>query len=212
MPGTVTRAEKRDANKAAHKLAHIVPPASPPIVEPAPTRAGARERNRGDKGPLAPREEARAAVAMDMFRAGRSYTEIARAVGASNSNVIKRYIRAIGKRLRESNEDALSEFLAREDARDLQIMTELLAVFLDEKTDPSDKAKLSDSINKVREAAVRRREKTGVLPREPDAEVFAPRSLVAAHGFDKVQRLALAMLDFRDRIPETRLLKEAEET
>ena len=155
------------------------------------------------------RSEPRAARAIAMLADGKSYSEIARALGASDLNVIKRYVRAVGKRLRETNEEALTDFLLAEDLRDRELLRELVRAFLDPGTNPADKAKLSDSITRIREASTRRREKVGALPRVAQEEAVDPMSLVQTHGFDKVQRLALAMLEWR---PKLKPPEEPEET
>ena len=173
----------------------------------APTRA--RARKGGEKGPLTPREEMRGVKALRLYGQGKGFAEIARLVGARNMNVVKRLVRAVGSRLRQQNDTMLEELLVREDARDEAIMGRLLEAFLVAETEPADLAKLADSMNRVREAKLRRLDRVGVLPRQVEKDAPGPASLVEVHGFDRVQRLAFALMEVRHTLgakPKEKLL------
>ena len=192
------------------KKAKVVEPKSTPdpptTTLDVPTRARARQG--GEHGPLTPREEGRAAEVLRLHGEGKRPAEISRLLGLRNMNLAKRYIRAVGRRLAEKNDDALQERLVRDSVLTERVLTRLLVAFEDPATEPADIAKLADSFNKTRDSELRRLDRIGVLPKRIEDVPQGPGSPVAQFGFRNVEQLALRILELTQG---RKVLQEADE-
>lgn len=165
-----------------------MPKKSPSVALDGPVRARAKRVD------ATIREE----QAIQVYREHLSYQAVAEAMGVSVRQA-KRWVRKAGKGLAEVNESAVLDLAVREEERDEAQFQEIWGTFSGEDVDPADKAKLSDSLVRLRDRGIRWKEKLGILPTMAPPEETKQTSVVLEFGLDRVQRAAVSMTVTIDR-------------